>query len=154
MTTAEKISRGFHRLGLFLAALILLIGVPYSLFQALELMDYDVQHDEALKCAHDLLQRDPKRFWDLNFIKPEDLNHVTDDWPVDLSTFGCSDPEGGMVTFGEVRVVPPVNWISRFGSLWLGLPARIYGLGALLLALAIYALVRAIGWIIGGFVGP
>ena len=75
MSTSQRVSRGFHRLGIFLAIIILLIGVPYWLFQGLGSTGYYWRQNEALVCAHDLLQRDPKRFWDLNHFQPEEVNH-------------------------------------------------------------------------------
>ena len=122
MSTSQRVSRGFHRLGIFLAIIILLIGVPYLLFQGLGSTGYYWRQNEALVCAHDLLQRDPKRFWDLNHFQPEEVNQVTDNQYIDLKALGCSDPYEApgpikeLVSFGEVRVVPTFSWISTFGS--------------------------------------
>jgi hypothetical protein len=44
----RRVSRGFHRLGLFLAALIVLIGASYWLIQAVEVTGYSWRHNEAL----------------------------------------------------------------------------------------------------------
>jgi hypothetical protein len=106
----------------------------------------------AQRSPHDILQNDPQRFWDLNHFKPEDVAI----WPVDLKALGCSDPHGmhdysELISFGDVKVVPPFSWISTFGSQLLFPPILLDLLAAIVLALAVYVLLRAIGWVIGGF---
>jgi hypothetical protein len=68
---SQRVSRGFHRFALFLAAMILLVGGYYWVVSAIEYTDWGVRHYEALVCAHDFLQRDEKRFWELINRKPE-----------------------------------------------------------------------------------
>jgi hypothetical protein len=73
---------------------------------------------------------------------------------IGLKALGCSDPHGvhdyfELVRYGEVRVVPSFSWISTFGSELLA--NIIIFAAAIALASAVYALLRAIGWVVGGF---
>jgi len=150
VAASQRVSRGFHRLGLFLAAIILLIGVSYWVFQAAEVAGISWRHHKALMCAHDFLQRDEKRFWDLSYM-PDNTDEVV----IDLKALECSQPVNdplAIVQFGEVRIVPSFSWISSFGSELLFPPILITALAALILAYAAYGVIRTIGWVIGGFV--
>ena len=150
MAASQRVSRGFHRLGLLLAAIILLIGGSYWVSQAAEVAGIYWRHHKALMCAHDFLQRDEKRFWDLSYM-PDNTDEVV----IDLKALECSQPVNdplAIVQFGEVRVVPSFSWISSFGSELLFPPILITALAALILAYAAYGVIRTIGWVIGGFV--
>jgi hypothetical protein len=63
---------------------------------------------------------------------------------------GCSDSEYETVTYREARdVSPDFNWLANFAMplfLFLGI--------TLAVALCIYGIIRAIGWVIGGFAAP
>jgi hypothetical protein len=147
---SQRVSRGFHRLGLLLAAIILLIGGSYWVFSASYLAGISWRHHKALMCAHDFLQRDEKRFWDLSYM-PDNTDEVV----IDLKALECSQPANdplGIVRFGEVKIVPSFSWISSFGSELLFPPILITALATLILACVAYTVVRAIGWVIGGFV--
>jgi hypothetical protein len=149
MSTSQRVSRGFHRLGLFLAAIILLIGGSYWVFSAFDVASIYWRHHEALMCAHDVLQRDEKRFWDLSY-KPYNTEEVL----IDLKALECSQPVNdplGIVRFGDVKIVPSFSWISSFGSELLFPPILITALATLILACAAYGVIRTIGWVIGGF---
>jgi hypothetical protein len=66
---------------------------------------------------------------------------------VKLKQIGCSNSDD-TVTVGEVRNPPPkLTWFSEFGSALLlsPLPQTLIG------TLAVYVVVRAVGWVIGGF---
>jgi hypothetical protein len=80
MAMSERINRGFHRLGLFLAAIIVLIGASFWLNLGVGETSYQGRHNEALVCAHEILQKDPKRFWDLDQFKWGDVANAADDW--------------------------------------------------------------------------
>jgi hypothetical protein len=64
-----------------------------------------------------------------------------------LNQLGC--PDYDTVEYGESLNPPAFNWLTTFGSALVNggplLPTTI------VVSLALYALVRAIGWIIGGF---
>jgi hypothetical protein len=68
-----------------------------------------------------------------------------DDQRIDLKETGCRD-WGQRVTYGEARRPPDFNWYSSFGNSLL-----LYLTITLAVSLAVYALLRAIGWVIGGF---
>jgi hypothetical protein len=103
----------------------------------------DTRFHSALVCAHNVLQRNPKLFEEVTSAR-EELDVV------DVKVLGCarSDEFAGTIVLTEVKSVSPVG--PALSSYLLG-PNIIYGIGALILALAIYGIVRAIGWVIGGF---
>ena len=151
MAELKRVSRGFHRLGLFLAAIIVLVGGYYWVVSAGEVANQDWRHHKALVCAHHFRHRDEKRFWDLGLTELDETGEAI----IDLRALGCSqtvnDPHE-IIKFGEVRVVPSFSWLSSFGSELLFPPILISALAALVLAVAAYGIVRAIGWVVGGFV--
>ncbi|MGA8433592.1 MAG: hypothetical protein WB713_02135 [Methyloceanibacter sp.] len=151
MAASKRVSRGFHRLGLFLAAIIVLVGGYYWVVSAGEVANQDWRHHKALVCAHHFRHRDEKRFWDLGLTELDETGEAI----IDLRALGCSqtvnDPHE-IIKFGEVRVVPSFSWLSSFGSELLFPPILISALAALVLAVAAYGIVRAIGWVVGGFV--
>ena len=62
---------------------------------------------------------------------------------VKLKQIGCSNSDDTL-TVGEARNTPPnLNWFAEFGSGLL--------LSPLPQTLIVYVVVRAIGWVIGGF---
>jgi hypothetical protein len=73
---ASRVSRGFHRLGLLLAAIILLLGGSFWVISANQVATYASLHHKALVCAHDFLQRDQKRFWDLSLTKLDNTDEA------------------------------------------------------------------------------
>ena len=144
MAASKRVSRGFHRLGLFLAAIIVLVGGYYWVVSAGEVANQDWRHHKALVCAHHFRHREEKRFWDLGLTELDETGEAI----IDLRV---NDPHE-IIKFGEVRVVPSFSWLSSFGSELLFPPILISALAALVLAVAAYGIVRAIGWVVGGFV--
>jgi hypothetical protein len=137
MTTSQRISRGFHKLALFLAAIVLLLGVAWSATTAINAANSARQsHDEQLElvCA-----------------KTAITNHAFvagPDGRIDLKTWGCSD-EQEMVLYNDALNARAPDEFSYATEL---LPPLTLGLSiTLALSLAVYLLVRAIGWVIGGF---
>jgi len=150
MAASQRVSRCFHRLGLFLAAIIVLVGGYYWVVSASEVANQDWRHHKALVCAHHFRHRDEKRFWELSLTELDDNGEAI----IDLRALGCSQPVNDpheIIKFGEVRVVPSFSWLSSFGSNLLFAPILVTALATLLLALAVYVVVRAIGWVIAGF---
>ena len=152
MAASKRVSRGFHRLGLFLAAIIVLVGGGYYwVVSAGEVANQDWRHHKALVCAHQFRHREDKRIWDLGLTELDETGEAI----IDLRALGCSqtvnDPHE-IIKFGEVRVVPSFSWLSSFGSELLFPPILIFACAALVLAVAAYGIVRAIGWVVGGFV--
>jgi hypothetical protein len=68
------------------------------------------------------------------------------DWKIKLKQIGCSDSEHDAVTYGEARSPPDVNWFNE-----LGLPLALAVAITLAVSLLVYVIVRAIGWVVGGF---
>jgi hypothetical protein len=129
MSTAQQISRGFHRLALFLAAIPLLLGGSLSVYIAFDLANRLWEQHQKLLCAHEHVagQKSGENVFD-QFI-------------------GCSNSDD-TVTVGEARNPPPnLNWFAEFGSGLLLSPLP----QTLIVTLVVYVVVRAIGWAIGGF---
>ena len=67
------------------------------------------------------------------------------DWEIKLKQIGCADWDYETVTYGEAR--------NLYGALFSNV-TQLLGIGfaaTLAVSLAVYGLVRAIGWVIGGF---
>jgi hypothetical protein len=172
--TAQRVSRGFHRLGLFLAAIPFLIGGGIAISISMEQADSANRDHQKLACAHDYIlthdaQHSPSPpmspdnpFGDLALPQIgggppakksgllesiERFFNSPDEERLSLKQIGCSSGEYETVSYGETRNPPPFSWLHAFA--W---PAAL-GLGiTFALTLAAYGLVRAIGWVIGGFV--
>lgn len=69
-----------------------------------------------------------------------------DDWRINLKQVGCSDDVYETVTYGEVRDPHAFDWLNE-----LVLPLTVAVAITLAVSLAVYGVVRAIGWFIGGF---
>jgi hypothetical protein len=67
--------------------------------------------------------------------------------PLELKRIGCSDYEESINVAEARATVQAFNWFSEFAK-HLGSGLAI----TLVVALAVYGLLRAIGWVIGGFV--
>jgi hypothetical protein len=149
----NRVHRGFHRLGLFLAIPIVLIGGGYWLNEGLGIAAWSVHHHAALMCGLDFLQKDEKRFWELSLYRKNPLD--IDTTVIDLKALDCSQAANGdmaeIVSFAEVRAAPSYSWISTLGSELLSNVVFFIVYLTLILALATYAVVRAIGWVVGGF---
>jgi hypothetical protein len=136
MSTAQRVSRGFHRLALFLAAIPLLLGGSLSIYVAFNLANRAREQHQKLVCAHEHIAGQ----------KPgENVFNQFD--TIKLKQIGCSNSDD-TVTVGEARNPPPnLNWFAAFGSGLLLSPLP----QTLAVSLLVYGIVRAIGWVIGGF---
>ena len=138
MAASQRVSRGFHRLALFLAAIPLLLGGSLSVYIAFDLANRAWEQHQKLVCAHEHIA----------VQKPGE--NVFDQFDtVKLKQIGCSTSDD-TVTVGDARNPPPdLNWFAEFGSALLLSPLP----QTLIVTLAVYVVVHAIGWVIGGFVG-
>jgi hypothetical protein len=136
--TASEIGRGFHRLALFLAAIPLLLGGSLSVYIAFDLANRLWEQHQKLVCAHEHVAGQ----------KPGE--NVFDQFgTVKLKQIGCSNSDD-TVTVGEARNPPSnLNWFAEFGSALLLSPLP----QTLIVTLVVYVVVRAIGWVFGGFAG-
>ena len=170
--SSQRVSRGFHRLAVFLAAIPFLLGGIWSLTTATEQASKDLKQHErevSLACARDRLKElgDEPNFHEQfltsdfksrsaieaggEFKHPADLpsGYHLDKEEIDLSKLGCSQTAGEYATVGGTFDVPDPTDFSYANAL---LPSLALGLSlTIALSLAVYGLVRAIGWVIGGF---
>jgi hypothetical protein len=161
MSTAQRVSRGFHRLALVLAIILLLIGIAISYFIAKDFADGALLIHEKAVCAHRYVaskeaENATKRKCTGNeFPKCTDMEELDsviarpdpDDRALWLMDIGCSDKATDIISFGEARTPPSsFNWTIPFVT-WLAI-GSVLTLAASFVA---YAVVRAIGWVIGGF---
>jgi ABC-type dipeptide/oligopeptide/nickel transport system permease subunit len=137
MSTAQRISRGFRRLGLFLALITLVIG------SLITVLFPDWTAPFPAKWSFGLVTRQPM---------PEWTSSDTGDGPI-------IEIAGTNVRMPSNYYDQPVahqqdlmnrlianNWRNKFAK------PLVQGLAITLsISLAVYALVRAIGWVIGGF---
>jgi hypothetical protein len=136
MSAAQRVSRGFHRLALFLAAIPLLLGGSLSVYIAFDLANRLWEQHQKLVCAH-------------QHVAPQMPSENPFDQfdTVKLKQIGCSNSDD-TITVGEARNPPPnLNWFAAFGSGLLRSPLP----QTLIITLGVYVVVRAIGWVIGGF---
>ena len=136
MATSNRLSRGFHRLALFLAAIPLLLGGSLSVYIAFDLANRLWEQHQKLVCTHEHVAGQ----------KPGE--NVFDQFDtVKLKQIGCSNSDD-TITIGEARNPPPhLNWFAEFGSALLLSPLP----QTLIVTLVVCVVVRAIGWVIGGF---
>jgi hypothetical protein len=152
MVASQRLSRGFHRLAVFVAAIPLLVGAVWTISIAIGNANYASETHRKLLCAYNKAGNADKPWsipWDA-FVKRE--NPFNDLIPIDnrevsLKRLGCSESEYDTATYKEVRdVTPTFNWF--------GVVAEPLGWGVAItiaVSLAVYGIVRAMGWVIGGF---
>lgn len=140
MDAAQRVSRGFHRLALFLAAIPLLIGGVLGVDASRSYADGEQSRHQQLLCAHDKVASEPEdvREGMSKMGSPDKLE-------IDLKSLGCSD-YGNPARLDEVQNPPSFSWPAAFLAFWLRDLAI-----SLAFAVAIYGIVYAIGWVIGGF---
>jgi hypothetical protein len=140
MGASQRVSRGFHRLGLFLAAIPLVIGIILSVGVAVEQANVEEAYHQKVVCAG----QHPERWAATTAPK----GSLTDEQVGTLSfkQVGCSDNEDETVSYAEARNPPQFYSWSSYAS-----NATPYLIFAVAVSVMLYGLVRAIGWIIGGF---
>jgi hypothetical protein len=156
-----RCAHGLCPSSLFLATIPLLIGIAISYFIAKDFADGALLIHEKEVCAHRYVaskeaENATKRKCTGNeFPKCTDMEELDsviarpdpDDRALWLMDIGCSDKATDIISFGEARAPPlPFSWADQFVT-------RVAIISAITLAvsLATYGLVRAIGWVIGGF---
>jgi hypothetical protein len=160
MSTAQRVSRGFHRLAVFLAAIPLVVGSGVSIFIALDQANAAKRsHDEQLElvCAlgraetaqKKVGEKQPLTDEEVLALPPEGTNFFDRfDKKYDLKEIGCSE-HWRKVSWNDVveaRAPGEFNYFVEFAlPLFIGLAISLAG------AIAVYGIVRAIGWVIGGF---
>ena len=150
--TAQRVSRGFHRLGFFIAAALFLIAGALAVGPALQKANDASEEHQKLLCAHKYFGSGELR--KLILSKAILTGPFTDLIPLDnrelsFKALDCSSSDIDTVRYGEARDPPSFNWLD-----WLGVfaPLAAIPLGlALVVSLGVYTFIRAIGWVIGGF---
>ena len=95
MATSNRLSRGFHRLALFLTFIPLLIGTTLSIVKGLNEANGKLKQHETLLCANRSVLKSDKELADNPFWKD-----TPDSERLQLKVIGCSDWEGDTVSFG------------------------------------------------------
>ena len=138
MGTSQRVSRGFHRLGLVLAAIPLVAGSLWTTAEVLTFVSGSKRwHEKQVvwACARERLATP--------------LSSHDDGEVIDLHKLGCSQP-GERAVFWEVRDARHPGDFSYSSHLFTWGLALALGT-TLAASLAVYGIVRAIGWVIGGF---
>ena len=126
----------------------LLVGIIYSLWSSYQTANDELNRHDKLECA-----REHATLWPpvtTSSVGDETTSSVGDDEemgiPLSLKSVGCSDRDDDMVSYAEAANLPEFNW-------WESYARHIASILALTAALSLgaYSVVRAIGWVIGGF---
>jgi hypothetical protein len=134
MSASQRVNRGFHRLGFFLAATSFLVGGTFAVLAGLTSANKGSARHQELVCAHARIAKEKSE----NFFDKVDR--------ISLRKIGCSK-RFGTISVQEARSNPPkFNWLATFAS-----ATTQVMLSTLALSLAVYGLTRAIGWVVGGF---
>jgi hypothetical protein len=177
MNTSQRIDRGFHRLGLLLAAVPFLFGVASCIKLASDAADHAQREQAELSCAKSWFDRDWTDVSDTSATSaeksstphldellreygsdpqavpkpsPEEVDaimaNIAGDRLLDLRDVGCSQVSKS-IKLREVFIAPTLfsRWIAPVEPVATALAIT------LLVSFTIYAVVRAIGWVIGGF---
>lgn len=181
MATADRVSRGFHRLALFLAAIPLLVGGTWAGVTAFEAADRAKRtHAEQLElvCAKTRIGEKPvspqegegnvfdrfddpssadaaesnKKPWERNWTKKNGATlppgFTLAPPSRDLKALGCSEVSRQVL----LRNILDARTPEDFSYAKALVPTLAFLLGiTLAVSFAFYAVVRAIGWVIGGF---
>jgi hypothetical protein len=140
MSTAQRVSRGFHRLAVLSAVIPLLLGIVYSLWSPYQTANDELNRHHKLVCA-----REHSALWP-PVTTSSDSYEEEMGIPLNLKSVGCSDRDDDTVSYAEAANPPEFNW-------WASYARHIAPILALTAAISLgaYGVVRAIGWVIGGF---
>jgi hypothetical protein len=154
MSKSQWVGNGFHRLAFFLAAIPLLMGSVGALSMGFKEASYGSTQHHKLVCAYDIYRSNEKRFWDLlsayDPLSGEggylDVSAIKDGRAkVDLKALGCSNVND-VTTFAQIKKLPQFSWFGTFASgLISWVPITFF------LTLAVYGVVRGIGWVVDSF---
>ena len=142
---------------------MLLAACALSYFVAKGFADGALRSHEKTVCVHQWVVNKETEEAQKRKCKGDEIPKCTDEewlesiaargWPrsddetLVLQDVGCSDKATDVISFGEARAGPSYfSWTSSFLN-WLGISLTV----AVAASLALYGIVRAIGWVIGGF---
>ena len=126
--SSQQITRRFHPLAALTAAIPLLLGIIYSTCSAYQTANDDLNRHQQLVCA-----REHAGLWPPVTVSSGDYDE-TSGIPLDLKSVGCSDHDGDLVSFAEVRDPPKFNWwgsyarqVAPFLALTAAISLGVYG---------------------------
>jgi hypothetical protein len=126
------------------------IGITSTIFIAGNDARDSFRRHQSLVCAHEHTGT-PNQPWTLPwdaFVKTqnpfEDLIPI-ENREISLKQLGCSNSEYDTVKFAEALKPSEFSWLSNLAPISFGLALT------LMVTFAVYGIVRAIGWVIGGF---
>jgi hypothetical protein len=105
---SQQVSHRFCGLAVLTAATPLLLGIIYSLCSAYQTANDELNRHHKLVCA-----REHAGIWPPVSASSGDYDE-TRGIPLDLNSVGCSDHDGDLVSFAEVRNPPEVNWWGSY----------------------------------------
>ena len=142
MSASQRVSRGFHRLGLVLDAIPLVWSGATAIVAARDVAD---RKHETVLCGHAAIKEANAR---VAAPAPKSSTPHLDELLQDAELLKqCATGTDNPVTVDEARNPPDFYWSRAFVA------HLSFGLGiALLIAGSIYAAIRAIAWVISGFV--
>src|SRR5262245_6842933 len=105
----QQSSRRFHWLAVLTAAIPLLLGIIYSLCSAYQTANDELNRHRKLVCA-----REHAGLWPPVRASSGDYDE-TSGIPLDLKSVRCSDRDGDLVSFAEVRNPPEFSWWQSYG---------------------------------------
>jgi hypothetical protein len=144
MATSQRVIGDFHRLAVLSAVIPLLLGIVYSLWSPYQTANDELNRHHKLECA-----REHAALWPPVTTSSPDSYDEEMGIPLNLKSVGCSDRDDDTVSYAEAANPPEFNW-------WASYARHIAPILALTAAisLAVYGIVRAIGWVIGGYATP
>jgi len=150
--TSQRLSRGFHRPGIFLALIPFIVGAAWSLKVANEdANNLAALHDDEVSyaCAKKVLMTNsPARKEIESKYTDAPPGFLHEDERIDLQKLGCAS-SSEIATVGDVLSVPEPMDFSYAGIFY---PTLAPGLVvSLILSLLVYGVVRFVGWVISGF---
>ena len=122
MGASQRVSRGFHRLAIFLAAIPLVIGTILSLGVAAELANEEEAYHQKVVCAGQHPERWPRTTAPTGLLTDEQAG-----FPLYLKQVGCSDKEDETVSYAEARNPTSVLRFAKHGPCPSSDPASAFG---------------------------
>ena len=161
MSVSQRLSRGFHRLGLFVALIPLLVGAAATFFAGSDAVKSGRQSHQAqveLHCARSYYAEQYSKpnplIEEMNRlvgIKPGSLEAMFGNTgkPIYLGDIGCAEERGKTASPEAVFYATEPAPFSRANAL---LPVLLTGLLiSFAVASSVYGVIRAIGWVVGSF---
>ena len=116
MGGAQRVSRGFHRLGIFMAAALFISMSAWFVALAVSVANVGSEKNTKLLCAHEyLLHRELRRLVLLKAMELDAQGVPDKDQRVSLKVLNCSSSDYETVSYADVRDPPSFNWLGLFG---------------------------------------